>query len=154
MVATGTRTRTGVQRLNGPKVGLGGVTRAASPPTFRAMPYTIFPTLRVALPQVAMPLVARDGLLIAAAVSCLVAQYFILRAVWRVVPAETGSPSVPAPRRASEMAWALLPAVLIVAVFVGAWRTMHPSVMKAVPASATATSVTATSLTATSVTMR
>ncbi len=68
----------------------------------------------------------RDALFVLAAVSCVVAQYFIIRAVWRVVPAETGSPSVPAPRRASEMAWAILPALLIGAAFVGAWRVMHP----------------------------
>lgn len=74
-----------------------------------------------------MPMPVRDGLLIVAAVSCVVAQYFILRAVWRVVPSETGSPSVPAPRRASEMAWALLPTVLLLAAFALAWRTMHPS---------------------------
>jgi hypothetical protein len=70
---------------------------------------------------------AYNVLFVVAAVLCLVAQFFILRAVWRVVPSETGSPSVPMPRRASEMAWAILPTVLMIAAFAGAWRIMHPS---------------------------
>jgi hypothetical protein len=74
-----------------------------------------------------IPIGARDVLFVLAAALCVVAQYFILRAVWRVVPSETGSPSVPMPRRASEMAWAFLPTVLMVGAFVGAWRLMHPS---------------------------
>jgi len=55
----------------------------------------------------------------------VVAQYFIVRAVVRVVPSETGSPHVPSPNKALEIAWAILPALLMVAVFVGAWRQMH-----------------------------
>ncbi len=57
-----------------------------------------------------------------AVAACAVAQFFILRAVWRVVPSVTGSPDVPAPRRAPEMAWALLPTLLVAALFIGAWR--------------------------------
>lgn len=60
-----------------------------------------------------------------AAVACIVSQFFILRAVWRVVPSETGSPSVPAPRRASEVFWAILPTVLMIGAFIGAYRLMH-----------------------------
>lgn len=66
-------------------------------------------------------------LFVVAAIACLVAQFFIIRAVVRVVPSVTGSPHVPAPRRAMEIAWAILPAVLIIAVFVGAWRLMSPA---------------------------
>ena len=69
-----------------------------------------------------------------AVAACAVAQFFILRAVWRVVPSVTGSPEVPAPRRAPEMAWALLPTLLMAALFVGAWRAS-----RVVPASATPT---------------
>ncbi len=58
-------------------------------------------------------------------VACVVAQYFIVRAVVRAVPAETGSPDVPSPNKAMEIAWAILPALLMLAVFVGAWRHMH-----------------------------
>jgi len=66
-------------------------------------------------------------LFVVAAVACVIAQFFIIRAVVRVVPAVTGSPHVPSPNRAMEIAWAILPAVLIIAVFVGAWRLMYPS---------------------------
>lgn len=59
------------------------------------------------------------------AVACVVAQYFIVRAVVRAVPSETGSPDVPSPNKLMEIAWAILPALLMVAVFVGAWRHMH-----------------------------
>jgi hypothetical protein len=34
---------------------------------------------------------------------------------------------VPTPRRSLEIAWAVLPAVLLVAAFVGAWRLMYPA---------------------------
>lgn len=62
-----------------------------------------------------------------AVAACVVAQFFIIRAVVRAVPSETGSPHVPTPRRALEIAWAILPAVLIIAVFLGAWRIVSPS---------------------------
>jgi heme/copper-type cytochrome/quinol oxidase subunit 2 len=61
----------------------------------------------------------------ASAAACVVAQYFIVRAVVRAVPSETGSPDVPSPNKLMEIAWAILPALLMVAVFVGAWRHMH-----------------------------
>ncbi|MEI6739250.1 MAG: hypothetical protein WCK74_02970 [Gemmatimonadaceae bacterium] len=72
-----------------------------------------------------------DMLFWAAVVACALAQLFIVRAVWRVlppVPAPDGADAqVPAPRRAQEMAWALLPALLMALLFVGAWRQMHPT---------------------------
>jgi heme/copper-type cytochrome/quinol oxidase subunit 2 len=61
------------------------------------------------------------------AAACIIAQWFILRAVWRVIPAASVAPSVPMPKRASEIAWAILPALLLAAAFVGAWRSMHPA---------------------------
>ncbi len=61
-----------------------------------------------------------------AVVCCAVAQLYILRAVFRVIPAETASANVPLPRRRIEIAWAILPAGLLVLVFIGAWRTMKP----------------------------
>ncbi|MBP6774672.1 MAG: hypothetical protein KA154_16865 [Gemmatimonadaceae bacterium] len=75
-----------------------------------------------------LPTPVLDALFWVAAVACLVSQVFILRAVWRVVPSVTGSPDVPAPKRASEMAWALLPTLLLLGAFAGAWRLMHPPV--------------------------
>ena len=63
----------------------------------------------------------------AAAAACVVAQFFIIRAVVKAVPSVTGSPDVPTPHRAMEIAWAILPGLLILAVFVGAWRLLYPS---------------------------
>lgn len=71
------------------------------------------------------------GLLLAifwiGAAGCVVAQFFILRAVWRVAPIILDSHTVPAPRRVMEVAWAILPAFLLLGAFVGAWQLMHPS---------------------------
>jgi hypothetical protein len=64
-------------------------------------------------------------------VACAVAQFYIVRGLFRaeVSPAEqsalgAAASSVPQPRRAAEVAWAILPLVGLVAVFVGAWRLM------------------------------
>ena len=66
-----------------------------------------------------------------AAVACLVAQYFIVRAVWKVIPSGTSSPQVPVPNRGQEIMWVLLPLVLLTGVFVGAWRQLHSPVSSA-----------------------
>lgn len=90
----------------------------------------------------------RDAIFWIAVASCAVAQLFIIRAVFRTAvrpPASDASRSdvtpgaaaptpadlrparlVPMPRRPIEIAWAILPAVLMIAAFVGAWRLMHP----------------------------
>jgi len=71
-----------------------------------------------------------DGLFWGAVVCCVVAQLFIMRAVVRVLPPRSASPdasNVPMPHRLQEIAWAILPAFLLLAAFVGAWRLMHPS---------------------------
>ena len=80
-----------------------------------------------ALPTPLLPGPVLDVIFWIAAAACVVAQWFILRAVWRVIPSVTGAPNVPVPRRAQEIAWAILPALLMLGAFVGAWRTMHPS---------------------------
>ncbi len=85
-----------------------------------------------------------DAIFWIAAVSCVVAQFFILRAVWRVVPSITGSPNVPAPRRAPEVFWALLPTLLLIALFIGAWRVRHPSSPAIVNPAVTPTTTRAT----------
>ncbi|MEQ1692438.1 MAG: hypothetical protein ABMA00_14190 [Gemmatimonas sp.] len=66
-----------------------------------------------------------DTLFWIAATACVVAQFFIVRAVWKVLPSVTGAPNVPIPRRALEVLWVLLPIVLLVGAFFGAWRRMH-----------------------------
>ena len=78
------------------------------------------------LPASLLPSAVLDVIFWIAVAACIIAQWFILRAVWRVIPSVTGSPNVPMPRRASEIAWAILPALLLAGAFFGAWRTMHP----------------------------
>lgn len=78
-----------------------------------------------------------DAVFWIAVASCAVAQIFILRAVFRVTPGNTGtsstssapegeSVSVPTPHRLTEIVWVILPVVLLTLAFVGAWRVMHP----------------------------
>src|SRR5215203_1553882 len=83
-----------------------------------------------------------------AVVACAIAQIFILRAVFRVTPAgiaagsaNTSTPdgepvSVPSPHRLTEIVWVILPIVLLVLVFVLAWRAMHPALPDFLPAGA------------------
>ena len=95
-----------------------------------------------------------DALFWVVVVACAIAQLFILRAVFRISPrsAPTGSRApaggakasgvpdlkeqfneqfkgqydVPAPHRATELVWVVLPVLLLVLAFVGAWQAMHP----------------------------
>jgi hypothetical protein len=55
---------------------------------------------------------------------CLVAQWFILRAVFRVLPAAPANSAVPVPRRWAEIVQVLLPILGLAALFFGAWRAM------------------------------
>ncbi|MBL0939247.1 MAG: hypothetical protein IBJ03_10145 [Gemmatimonadaceae bacterium] len=68
------------------------------------------------------------GLLIALfwalVVACVVAQAFIVRAVFRTLPTTPTSNAVPAPRRWAEVVQVLLPIVGLVAVFLIAWRAL------------------------------
>ncbi len=71
-----------------------------------------------------------DALFWVAVVCCAVAQLFIMRAVFRVLPPRAPSPDAPAvpmPHRLQEIGWAILPAFLLAAAFIGAWRAMHPT---------------------------
>jgi len=70
-----------------------------------------------------------DGLFWMTVVCCIVAQLFILRAVFRVLPprsATAEASGVPAPHRTQEIVWAILPAFLLAAVLIGAWQLLHP----------------------------
>jgi hypothetical protein len=89
-----------------------------------------------------MSTVFRDAIFWIAVGFCAIAQLFIIRAVVRTairpsapsVPADRSSPtevdrltrSMPVPRHSVEIAWAVLPTLLMIAAFVGAWRLMHP----------------------------
>ena len=62
-----------------------------------------------------------------AVAACCVAQWFIVRAVFRTLPVAPSSSAVPVPRRWAEIVQVLLPIVGLVAFFVGAWRAMRGS---------------------------
>jgi len=66
----------------------------------------------------------RDVIFWIIVVFCAAAQLFIIRAVLRTVPRATTS-SVPVPRRSLEIAWVILPALLLTVTLIGAWRLMH-----------------------------
>lgn len=66
------------------------------------------------------------------AVSCALAQAAILRSVI-IAPARASDRPAGSPvRRALEIAWAVLPGVALVAVFVLTWRVMHGTHVPAV----------------------
>ncbi|BAH39621.1 MAG TPA: hypothetical protein DGD08_14290 [Gemmatimonas aurantiaca] len=56
--------------------------------------------------------------------ACVIAQLFILRAVLRTLQTTPASSSVPAPRRAAEIFWAIIPVFGLIAAFWGAWRAL------------------------------
>jgi heme/copper-type cytochrome/quinol oxidase subunit 2 len=77
-----------------------------------------------------------DAIFWAAVLLCAVAQFFILRAVFApTAPAPAGSSAeagraagrLREPSRPLEIAWAVLPAVGLVLVFLWAWQLQHPS---------------------------
>lgn len=77
-----------------------------------------------------------DALFWIAVAACAVAQFFILRAVFAPeAPAPVGSPAeagraagrLRRPSRPLEIAWAVLPAIGLVLLFVWAWQLQHPS---------------------------
>lgn len=72
-----------------------------------------------------MPFRLTDVIFWFSAVSCALAQAAILRSVI-IAPARVSEHRASSPgRRALEVAWALLPGVALVAVFVFTWRVMH-----------------------------
>jgi heme/copper-type cytochrome/quinol oxidase subunit 2 len=62
-----------------------------------------------------------------AAVCCLVAQVAIIRSAFTPYQPASGSERVPLPRPRTgvEVAWTLLPALLLIGVFALTWHTMH-----------------------------
>lgn len=72
-----------------------------------------------------------DAIFWIAAVCCLVAQAAIIRSTLRShTPAPAGQ-QVPRPRTAVEVAWVLLPALLLAGVFVLTWHALHPAQLAA-----------------------
>lgn len=89
----------------------------------------------------------RDAIFWIAVASCAVSQLFIIRAAVQTASRPSSPPSsstgndegaivvdadssdrgpLPTPRRSVEIFWAILPVVLMIAAFTGAWRLMHP----------------------------
>ena len=77
-----------------------------------------------------MPEAAADLMFWVALVCCAVAQIAIIRSVFIVTPsAASGAERATVPRRATELAWALLPAVVLAALFWATWRAMHTHIL-------------------------
>jgi heme/copper-type cytochrome/quinol oxidase subunit 2 len=72
-----------------------------------------------------MRLLLGDAIFWIAALFCLVAQLAILRSTMLPHAPGPGSERVPRPRTAVEVAWVLLPALVLVAVFALTWRAIH-----------------------------
>lgn len=87
-----------------------------------------------------MPFRLTDVIFWFSAVSCALAQTAILRSVIIAPARTTEGPEGSTRRRTMEVAWAVLPGIALVAVFVLTWRVMHGMhVPAAVPASPDAT---------------
>jgi hypothetical protein len=63
-----------------------------------------------------------------AAAVCLACHAAILRSVLRSAFGAPQPDAVPVRRRVAEVVWAILPALVLAAVFVATWRSMHTRV--------------------------
>jgi heme/copper-type cytochrome/quinol oxidase subunit 2 len=79
-----------------------------------------------------MPVSPADAVFWLGVVMCAAAQVAIVRSVVRSRKAafdpQRADPSstVPRPHFAVELAWAVVPALALVALFIATWRAMHP----------------------------
>ena len=80
-----------------------------------------------------------DGLFWSSVACCAFAQYFILRSVGarHHVPEPTAM-TLPRPRGAMEVLWAVVPALALAALLVFTWREMHATPDQAPPSGNTA----------------
>jgi len=91
-------------------------------------------------PSRSMPFRLTDVIFWFSAVSCALAQTAILRSVIIAPARSQEAPTGSTRRRTMEIAWAVLPGIALVAVFVLTWRVMHGTHMPAaLPASPGAT---------------
>ena len=72
-----------------------------------------------------MRLLLGDAIFWIAALFCLVAQVAIIRSTMLPHVPGPGSERVPRPRTAVEVAWVLLPALVLVGVFALTWHAIH-----------------------------
>jgi heme/copper-type cytochrome/quinol oxidase subunit 2 len=69
-----------------------------------------------------------DALFWSCVAAVTVAQVALLRSAARVVRPGVRAPDVPvASRRAMELVWAVVPAIVLALAIVWAWKTMHPA---------------------------
>jgi len=80
-----------------------------------------------------MPEAAADLLFWVALACCAVAQIAIIRSVLIVTPSVRPNAPAPVSRRATELAWALLPAAVLAALFWVTWRAMHTHTLSGPP---------------------
>jgi hypothetical protein len=73
---------------------------------------------------VSLPPLLVTALFWSAVAACVIAQWFILRAVFRTLPLLPSSSQVPTPHRLTEILWVVLPVGGLVALFVGAYRAL------------------------------
>jgi heme/copper-type cytochrome/quinol oxidase subunit 2 len=74
-----------------------------------------------------MPHALADAIFWVAALCCAVAQVALVRSAIRAPMIQHGvdDATVPRPRRASEVAWTILPAIALIFVFVYTWLAIH-----------------------------
>lgn len=91
-----------------------------------------------------MPISFADAIFWLGVASCAIAQIAILRSVIRTrrVRETAGGPGVPQPRFAVEVAWAVVPAIVLAMLLVATWRTMHPAAPASQPIAARAVGAT------------
>lgn len=77
-----------------------------------------------------MPPTIANAIFWVAAASCVVAQIaLIVSAIRSPMPGSADTAAMPMPRRATEIAWTIVPAIGLAVLLVFTWRAMHPSVM-------------------------
>jgi heme/copper-type cytochrome/quinol oxidase subunit 2 len=85
-----------------------------------------------------------DAIFWVAVVACAIAQLAITRSVLGARRPELPADArVVPPRRSTELAWALIPALALAGVLALTWRTLHPAAAPLAPAGAAAALSTA-----------
>jgi heme/copper-type cytochrome/quinol oxidase subunit 2 len=62
-----------------------------------------------------------------AAACCLVAQIAVIRSAVRAPMPGSPNAAVTMPRRSIEIAWTIIPAIVLMLVLISTWRAMHPA---------------------------
>jgi heme/copper-type cytochrome/quinol oxidase subunit 2 len=68
-----------------------------------------------------------------AAACCTVAQVAVVRSAIRAPMSDETDAGVAMPRRSSEIAWTIIPAIALVLLLIATWRAMHPQMMHDMP---------------------